>query len=127
MDKTFSSLFIISLLVLSTSCAGNNNPQLSPAGQAAATVTQVIHAIDVVRDTAIAANAQNPPLISTDNTRKIVNFHESAVKLMVALPTGWKSAVLTSLDELQKNVTIAEWNQISVYVVALKTLIAGVA
>jgi len=127
MNKTFSSLFIISLLILSTSCAGNSQPQLSPAGQAAATVTQVIHAIDVVRDTAIAANAQNPPLISTNNTRKIVDFHESAVKLMVALPTGWKSAVLTSLDELQKNVTVAEWNQISVYVVALKTLIAGVA
>ena len=123
--KTF--IPFLACIALVASCAGNTQPTLSPAGQAAVVVTQVIHAVDVVRDTAIAANAQNPPMITTANTRRIINFHESSVKLMTALPLGWKTAVLTSLDELQKNLTLTEWNQISVYVTALKTLIAGVA
>ena len=42
---------------------------LSAAGVVAFNQTRLVKALDVIRDTAISANAQPKPLISTDETR----------------------------------------------------------
>jgi hypothetical protein len=101
-------------------------PTLSPAGAAAFQATRVVKALDVLRDFAIEAEAQNPKVLSTANTRKVVTFHESAVKTIGAVPGGWKPTVTAGLDQLQHDVSAADWQRVVPYVNLIKALIAGV-
>lgn len=87
---------------------------------------RVVGALDVLRDTAVSANAQTPKLLSDANTRLVVNFHESAVKTIAAVPGGWKAAVSTALGQLQTNIPAAEYQRIAPYVSLVQTLIATV-
>lgn len=99
---------------------------LSPAGQQAFNNTRVIHGLDLLRDTAIAANAQNPPVLSTATTRKIVTYHESALKEINALGSGWKAAVSTGLDEAAKDLPIKESMLLAPYFSLVKALLAEI-
>lgn len=104
-------------------------PTLSPVAQTAFTNTRVIKALDLLRDTAIAANAQTPPVLSTATTRKIVTAHEATLKIINAAGSGWQSAVTAMLTELVRDQALlpAELAVITPYVSMIKTLIAGIA
>lgn len=116
---------VLSLVVLAA-CA-SAPPALSPPGNAAFQAIKVVRTLDVVRDIAISANEQAPPLISTGNTRKIVTWHLAALKTIGAVPGGWKPTVLAGLDQLEKAVPPAEWAHVEIYVRLLRTVIAEVA
>jgi hypothetical protein len=73
---------------------------LTPQGTADFNATQVIKTLDLLRDAAINANAQTPPLLTTPTTRKIVNFHALALKTIDASRSGWKPAVSVALFQL---------------------------
>lgn len=119
---------ILCLLLLSIpACAGNAQPQLTPSGQAAVTATQVIKALDVVDDTAKDLYAQTPHALSYDTTLKIVNFHESAVKVIKAAPSGWKQTVTAAIGQLQSDLSTMDWQRIKPYVDLVVALIAGVS
>ena len=121
-------LLLTALLVLPASygCAAKTQPQLTPAAQAAVTVTQIIKATDVLRDFAINANAQVPPVISHADTLKIVNWHESVVKTLLAVPSGWKATVNAGIVQLQADLPPPTWTRIQPYVVLVQTLISEV-
>lgn len=102
-------------------------PTLSPAGVAAFQATRVVKALDVLRDFAIDAEAQNPKVLSTANTRLVVTFHESAIKTIAAVPGGWKPTVTAGLDQLQHDLSGADWKRVAPYVNLVKALIAGIA
>lgn len=91
----------------------NTDPtrNLSATGRAAFQSTKVVKALDVLRDVAVEAEKQH--LLSTDTTRKVVTYHESAVKTVGAVPSGWKTVVGSGLAELQKNIPAAEWAQLA--------------
>ncbi len=112
--------------VTSTSCATAPPPALSPAGVSAFNALRVGHALDLIRDTAVDASKQSPPLISHADLLKIVNWHEAAVKTIVAVPGGWKPTVLAGLDQLQSDIPAAEWQKIALYAALLKTVISEV-
>ena len=94
---------LIACLLLSTSACVPPPPQLSPAATRAFTNTRVVRILDLVRDTAIDANAQVPPLLATDSTRQIVQWHASALRIIQAANSGWVATVVTSLEELGKD------------------------
>ena len=75
-------------------------PTLSPDAQAAFYATRVVHTLDAIRDTAIAANNQTPPLISTADTRQVVLWHQTAVHTIQAVPGGWKVTVKAGMFAL---------------------------
>jgi hypothetical protein len=81
------------------SCA-SAPPSLSPVASSAYKKTQVIKVLDLLRDTAIAANAQAPPLVSTATTRKIVEAHKTALLTIQGSDTGWAVAVGVLLAQL---------------------------
>lgn len=120
-------LLLILLLCGAPACAGKAQPQLTPVGQAAVTSTQVIKALDVVRDTAVDLNAQNPPILSKAVTLQIVNVHESAVKVILAAPSGWKATVSAALGQLQVDLRPQDYAHIAPYVALVQTLIASVS
>lgn len=119
-------LLLALLLSFAPACASNPSPSLTPVGQAAVTATQVIKALDVVRDTAVDLNAAQPPILSSKVTLQIVNFHESAVKVILAAPTGWKNTVVAALGQLQSDLSPADYARIAPYVALVQTLIASV-
>ena len=111
----------ITLLTLSTpACATNASPQLSPEARAAWYGTRVIKALDLFRDTAIDANAQTPPLLSTAATAKIVRYHKSAITIIHGVPGGWKSTVLAGLDEATHEIPYREWQILVPYINLIK-------
>jgi hypothetical protein len=126
--KTFSSLILVVALCLGSmsACANNPPPTLSPAASLAFQNTQVIKALDQLRDIAIAANAQTPPLVSTEDTRKVVTYHESALRIIDANRSGWKSAVQTGLDELVKGLPPPTATRLTPYTDLIKTVLQEV-
>lgn len=117
---------VVLALALATSWCAPPPPQLSPEAVTAFHATRVVRTIDIVMDLAIDAHAQKPPLISTDNTRKIVTWCEAALKTIAASPGGWKPSVLSGLDQLEQTIPPAEWAHIEIYVKLLRTVIAEV-
>jgi len=122
-------ILVVALFTLSaplTSCA-SAPVNLSPAGATAFNKTRVVKALDLVRDTAIAANAQTPPLLSTDETRQIVTFHEATLKTLQATDEGWQAAVSTAVTEFAKTLSSAQQKVLAPYLTLLQTLIAGIS
>jgi len=75
-------------------------PDLTPDAQAAFQATRVVMVLDVVRDAAIAAHDQVPPLMTTNDTRSVVLWHKTAVQTIRAVPIGWKPTVMAGLYAL---------------------------
>ncbi len=97
------SRLLILLLILAPgahACASNAPPTLSPTGTVAWQTLRAVKALNVLRDVAVAANEQTPPVLSTAVTREVVEYHRSALVVIQQLPNGWKPSVSASLDQL---------------------------
>lgn len=116
---------IILVLCLSTVGCLHAPPTLSPKAQVQFNDTRVQKALDLIRDTAIDANAQTPPLLSVNATRIVVTFHKSASQTINASQNGWRTAVLQQLDDLQKNVGLlkADVDRLAPYIALARALI----
>lgn len=118
-----STVFV--LLILLSGCA-HAPPSLSPAGVQAFNITRVVKGLDTLRDVAISANAQTPPLLSTDTTRNVVRYHQATLKTMQTIGTGWQAEVRAGLDALAQTLPPRELSVLAPYLVLLKTLLAEV-
>jgi len=123
MKSLRSGIFVV--ILLTAGCA-TTPPNLTPAASLAFTNTRVIKGLDLLRDTAIDAQAQTPPLLSEATTRKVVEYHESALKTIHAVSSGWQATVAIGLEETVKNLPAAEQQVLAPYVALVQALI-GVA
>ena len=112
------------LLLVIYGCA-SAPPQLSPEAAIAWKGTQVIKALDTVRDMAIAASATVPPLLSTATTRKIVVYHDSALDLVHAAPSGWLRIVEVGLEELLQDLPERDKQLLGSYIGLAQGVIRG--
>lgn len=112
-------LLVVALALTVPACAPPP-PTLSPKGVLAFQETRVVKALDIFRDFAVDANAQTPPIIDTATTRKVVTWHESALKIVQASNAGWQTTVSVSLDEALKDVPPAMAAKIAPYVSLVK-------
>lgn len=116
---------LVILLIAAAGCA--KAPQtLSPSGAAAFNALRVVRVLDLVRDTAIDAHAQTPPLIATEHTRIIVRWHAAALKTIAAVPDGWKATVLAGLVTLERDLPPDVWAKIALYITLARTVIQEV-
>ena len=111
------------LLVLLAACAAPP-AILTPESRVAFQNTRVIKGLDLLRDMAVDANDHQ--MLSTDSTRKVVVWHQTALRIIHASGTGWKSAVGTSLDELMTALPAADKAKLSAYAALIKTLLTEV-
>jgi hypothetical protein len=119
------ALAVVAALIFSVGCTPPP-PELSPQAKLAYRNTQVLKTLDLLRDTAIAANEQTPPLVTTDATRKVVNYHKTVVTTMNALQGGWQTTALTGLDELQRNLPPDDARQLAPYIALVRIIIMEV-
>ncbi len=115
--------FVLSVNTLQAGCA-KAPPSLSPAGQSDFNKTRVVKALDLVRDTAVDAEAAH--VISTDDTRQVVLWHKSAVNVVAASETGWKATVTSTLDQTVSHLKPETQTKLGPYVALLKALIGEV-
>ena len=101
-------------------------PTLSPAGRAAFQAQQAVRVLDVIRDFAVAANDQTPPIVARNDMRKIVEFHQQVVRTIRAVPDGWKPIALTALDQLKADLPPPTWKLLQPYVALLTAVIQEV-
>ena len=117
--------FVASLgLVASVESCATAPPSLSAAGQLDFNKTRVLKALDLVRDTAIDAEAAH--VISTEDTRQVVEWHKSAVAIVDVAGTTWKATVTTTLDEVVGHLSSAAQQKLAPYVALVKALLAEV-
>jgi hypothetical protein len=120
--RPISRMALVALLLFTASCA-KAEPQLTPQGVAAYQAKQVVEALDILRDAAVAAEAQDPKLLSTETTRQVVEFHKTAALAAGAYPAGWQQSVAASLARLQASVAPDDYRKIEPYVVLIKALL----
>jgi hypothetical protein len=99
----YAALLLMALVTMGMQGCASAPPNLSPVATNDYKKTQVIKVIDLVRDAAIDANAQNPPLISTATTRKIVEAHKTALLTIKGSDSGWASAVGVVFAQLSRD------------------------
>lgn len=117
--------FIIAAVLCVTlpACAGRLPPNLTPGGRAAWYGTQAIAALDVVRDIAIAANRTTPPLMAEVDTRRVVLYHQSAIKVIHDTPEGWRPVIEAGLDETLKNLAKPQRDLLAPYADLVKAVL----
>lgn len=125
------NVIIASIILASTlgvGCSHSTAPVTSPTTPVVtiAQAQKVIAVLDVLRDTAVAMNAQNPPLLSNSATAEVVKVHASIVAVIAAGPTGWKNVALTTLLQLQVDLPAADYAKIAPYVIVASSAIAAV-
>lgn len=114
---------LILALTLTAACA-TLPPGHSTAAQDAFKKTQVVHALDVIRDVAIDAEAV--ALISTDTTRTVVVWHQSALKTIAASEDGWVATVSTGLSGVLDALPKTERAILLPYVSLAQALLKGI-
>lgn len=123
------SITIVACAVAAQGC-GHAPPNLSPSGASAFHKAQVLHVLDLVRDTAIDGNKlgdSGHPVISTTTTRRVVTWHQSALNVMSAAGTGWQAAIESGLNEVVKDLPAAEGQVLAPYVVMVNTVLSEVS
>lgn len=116
--------YLLVVALLFTGCA--SAPPNRPANVVLAfQATQAIKSLDMLRDFAIDANAQTPPMLSTATTRLIVTYHRSAIRVVHDVPAGWKTTVQTGIIELFNSLPEAEQQKIGPYVTLIEALVMG--
>lgn len=108
--------------LVAVSCA-HPSPNLSPVGVRAFYATRAVNVLDVVRDTAIAAEAATPKLLSTSSTRAVVEWHRAAVAAAGATPSGWEATVLASLDGVERNLEPPERAVLAPYFALVRAIL----
>lgn len=125
--KILYTILVAALLVTPVACS-HSAPTVS-ATTPVVTVTQAQKAVavlDVLRDTAVSMNAQTPPLLSNQATAEVVKIHQSVVAAIEAAPTGWKNTVLTTLAQLQTDLSAVDYAKISPYVIVAIAAISAI-
>lgn len=102
MRRKLQTVLIIVLAFAFAGCAPAP-PNLTPEAALAFTNTRVIKGLDVLRDAAVDAERAVPQQLSTATTRKVVLFHQSALRTINATGNGWRPVVAQALAEVGQN------------------------
>lgn len=122
-SKNGAWLIVVLLGGLTLTGCASMPPNLTPAASTAWHQTQVQKPLDLLRDMAIDANAQIPPLVSASATTAIVTWHRAAIVTIHAVPTGWQSTVRTGLTQALAGLTPAERVALQPYVQLVDTVL----
>jgi hypothetical protein len=124
MRLKFALLFLVFVVGLAAvpNCA-KAPPTLSPVSSVKFEQTRIIKGLDVLRDIAVSANQQIPPVLPETTTRAVVTWHRSALVLIDGYGAGWATTVGASLDEVIKNLPPPQQATLAPYVALVHTIL----
>lgn len=123
-------LLLVGLLVVSSACAipvsigGRSTAQLTAPGVQALHAVEVVKALDVIRDTAVDAEAAK--IVPAVTATLVVKAHKSIIAVIRAGQAGWKASVLESLAQLKRDLPAKDAVQFVPYIDAATGLIKAV-
>lgn len=110
-----------------TACGAHAPANLSPTGTRAWYGTQIIKGLDLLRDVAVDANAQQPPLLSEASTRRIVQYHAAALDtIRNATTANWAGMVETGLTQAMNSLPAPDRDLLAPYVTMIHDLLKTV-
>ena len=124
--KRFVLVLALWFVACGTDLAPKAPPNLPPGVTAQFYATYAIKDLDVIRDFAVDANKTTPPLIANATLLKVVDWHESLIKIIHASPAGWKAALFAGLSELQGKLTAEEYARLKPYIDSARVLVQEV-
>lgn len=116
------AIALFSILLLS-GCSQNRPPNLTPAAALAYDNGRIVDALDTLRDVVIIANSFNQQPFTVPITRRVVQFHASALVLIETRGTGWQAQIQAGLGELLKNTSGEALERLTPYVELTRALL----
>ena len=107
-----------------TSVAGRSTADLTAPGIRALHATEVVKALDIIRDTAIDGEAAGVVPLAT--AKAVVTWHTAALRAIAATPNGWKASMLAGLEALKTALPAADAAVFIPYINAAIALIGQV-
>jgi hypothetical protein len=127
-NRTHALLILCVVIGIISGAASNGcakaTPNLSPEASLAWTNTRVIKGLDLLRNAAVDAEAATPPQLSTATTRRVVLFHQSALRTIEATGHGWRPTIAAALRELPANLPEKERAVLAPYLNLVSILLA---
>lgn len=101
--RTLGLVLVSGALLVGTSCARNPQPDLSPDAILASQDGRVLDALNLIRDAALLfTNEANTGQLPLPVAKRLVQTHESALKLLEVRSAGYIQIIQTSLAEAAK-------------------------
>jgi len=124
---------IVVTLLLTVSCAGNKPPNLTPDVLPIWQANESIVAIGMFQEATIGLNSIQVceplpchPLVSDDNTRKVVTGTTSAIRTIRQLPNGWRATSIAALLEIEQQLDAAGKTKLAAYLQAARLILGGI-
>jgi hypothetical protein len=114
---------MVALLGLGLMGCAKPPPNLTPTATRAFYATEAIKDFDRLREVAVSAHATTPPLLSTDETIAVVEWHKAAIITAHAAQSGWQLSVATGLDQALGKLTPSSRALIAPYVAIVRSVL----
>lgn len=111
------------ILALAIACASIPATVTTPAGQYAFKADQVVSALGVFQDAAIAANTNK--LLSDNDTGIIVRFVKAEALVLQQGNSGYKVQVSTALTQLNTDLSAAAKTKYGTYISLIQAVVGG--
>ncbi len=120
-------VLMLVVLLFSGACAPPP-PTLTPPGRVAFQVTRVVKALDTLRDIALNANAQIPPLVSDVTAGKIVRYHQATLTTLQTQvdQNNWKATASSGLKAITATFSVDEQHTLQPYVTLVQVVLQEV-
>ncbi len=117
---------VLVVMLFSGACAPP--PTLTPPGRVAFQVTRVVKALDTLRDIALNANAQIPPLVSDVTAGRIVRYHQATLTTLQTQvdQDNWKATASSGLKAVVATFTPDEQHTLQPYVTLVQVVLQEV-
>lgn len=127
MTRVCSIIIIVYIAFSSTACAPHTTaPVLTPVAQKVFNASEVQHVLDLVRDIAQDANANDNTIVTDSVALAITNWHEAAVTALYACTTGTcAQGSLTALTLIAQTLTPAQHAALDPYVTLASAALKG--
>ncbi len=119
------------LVVLTVSCRPMP-PNLTPTDEAIFRANEMVVAIGTIGTAAIELNKLqrcNPapcrPMLSTDNTRIVVEISRATIDTINKVPEGWRAVAIRALENIESKLDAEGWDRIAPYVSMARVIITA--
>ena len=76
-----------------------------------------------MREVAVGAHATAPPLLDAKETLAVVEWHQTAIRLVNGGQAGWKNLMTTGLDQLLAKLKPTTRQLLAPYAAVIRTLL----
>lgn len=127
--------YVIALALVASACVVTPPPNLSPTGQRIWQANEIVIALKTAQSAAIGFNSaticsEDPvpvcnPMLSTENTRIVVEATRDALISLRATPTSWYAVGFAAAERMEQRLGAAGQDRMRAYLAALRFVLSA--